>query len=135
VPGAFPAQQRVRKRSEYLYVQANARRVVTPHFVLLLAAPRVREPDAARESTAPTRLGVTVSRRVGNAVTRNRAKRLVREAFRASRDLWPPGLDVVVIVRQALTDLKCPDVVQEWRRAARAIELRSREVLRARPGE
>jgi ribonuclease P protein component len=135
VPGAFPARERVRKRSEYLHVQANARRVVTPHFVLLLALP-----DAGRAGSAPShepcaRLGVTVSRRVGNAVTRNRAKRLVREAFRATRDLWQPNLDVVVIVRQALTGLTCLDVVQEWRRAARAIEQRSREARRPRPGE
>jgi ribonuclease P protein component len=118
-----------------LHVQANARRVVTPHFVLLLAASRL--PPLAEEGDpgASARLGVTVSRRVGNAVTRNRAKRLIREAFRASRDLWAPGLDVVVIVRQALTGLTCPDVIAEWRRAARAIGLRSREVLRVRPGE
>ncbi|NBC10277.1 MAG: ribonuclease P protein component [Planctomycetes bacterium] len=44
------------------------------------------------------RLGLTVSRRVGNAVTRNRIKRRLREAFRLGRADWPTGLDLVVIV-------------------------------------
>jgi len=44
------------------------------------------------------RLGLTVSRRVGNAVTRNRIKRRLREAFRLGRHAWPTGLDLVVIV-------------------------------------
>jgi ribonuclease P protein component len=63
-------------------------------------------------------LGITASRKVGNAVHRNRAKRLVREAFRATRDLWWPGLDVVVLVKSDLGNLKLEQVVEEWRGAS-----------------
>ena len=45
------------------------------------------------------RLGLSVSRRVGNAVRRNRIKRLLREAFRLSQCNWPTGYDVVVVVK------------------------------------
>ena len=48
-------------------------------------------------SDARPRLGITVSRKVGNAVTRNRVKRQVREWFRASRSGIEPGSEVVVI--------------------------------------
>ena len=46
------------------------------------------------------RLGLSVSRKIGNAVVRNRWKRLLREAFRLSRVDLPSGVDIVVIPRQ-----------------------------------
>jgi ribonuclease P protein component len=46
------------------------------------------------------RLGVSVSRKVGSAVTRNRWKRLVREAFRLTRDKLPHGVDLVVVAKR-----------------------------------
>lgn len=106
----------VRKRAEFQEIQSQARRVKLPHFVLLLHA-RAALPKRADE----TRLGITASRKVGNAVVRNRCKRLIREAFRATRDLWAPDLDLVVIVRQARGGMKAGDVVDEFRSAADAI--------------
>jgi ribonuclease P protein component len=47
------------------------------------------------------RIGLSVSRKVGIAVVRNRWKRLLREAFRLSRQRLPAGLDMVVIPRSA----------------------------------
>ena len=49
---------------------------------------------------AHPRLGLSVSRKLGGAVVRNRWKRLLREAFRLSREQLPPGVDLVVIPRQ-----------------------------------
>lgn len=48
------------------------------------------------------RLGLSVSRKVGKAVVRNRWKRLIREAFRLSRPRLPQGVDLVVIPRQGI---------------------------------
>ena len=47
---------------------------------------------------AHLRLGLSVSRRVGGAVKRNRVKRLLREAFRLCQHDWPAGYDLVVVV-------------------------------------
>ena len=52
-----------------------------------------------------SRLGVTTTRKLGNAVTRNRARRLVREAYRTHRGELPTGLDLVFVVRAPL--LRC----------------------------
>jgi ribonuclease P protein component len=45
------------------------------------------------------RLGLSVSRRIGTAVVRNRWKRRLREAFRATRGELPQGIDIIVVVR------------------------------------
>lgn len=49
------------------------------------------------------RLGVSVSKRIGNAVVRNRYKRLFREAFRLGQYDLPTGVDLIVIPRQSRT--------------------------------
>lgn len=51
------------------------------------------------------RLGLSVSRRIGTAVVRNRWKRRLREAFRAARSVLPEGIDIVVVVRSGLPPL------------------------------
>ncbi len=63
------------------------------------------------------RLGITASRKVGNAVKRNRCKRLVREVFRQNKDLFPQDADIVIVVARAMTEKCYRDVLEDVCRA------------------
>ena len=92
----LPPSRRVRKRREFEKAYEEGYKVVTPQFALYV------RPNGLLES----RLGITTTRRLGKAVVRNRARRLVREAYRKNQDKMPPGYDFVVVVRKPLLDLK-----------------------------
>src|ERR1044071_2283159 len=68
---SFPKAARIRRRREFLTLQRKGRRRHTEHFVVIRSL----------SDGSDSRLGVTVSSRVGNAVIRNRLKRLTRELF------------------------------------------------------
>ena len=77
-------------------------------FVILIAS---RTKSAIEPSDEKRRrLGVTVSKRVGNSVIRNRIKRCIREWFRNARVGLPDGSDIVVIARRAARNLSGPEV-------------------------
>ncbi|OEF97315.1 ribonuclease P protein component [Desulfuribacillus alkaliarsenatis] len=57
------------------------------------------------KSLDPFRLGVSVSKKVGNAVVRNRIKRLVKEVFLSKKDSLPTGYDFVIIARNAASTI------------------------------
>lgn len=52
------------------------------------------------------RLGITASKKVGNAVCRNRAKRLIRLAYRSAEIRLPVGIDIVIVARSSLCNIK-----------------------------
>ena len=86
----LPKSDRLRKRSSFLRLSRQGRRV---HTRLFLAAYAPGDPHR-------TRLGITVTRKVGSAASRNRIKRQVREFFRTNRNQLPLGLDINVIAKK-----------------------------------
>lgn len=131
---ALTRAQRIRKRPEFVRIQDSSARVSTRNLLLLLDARSIPGLAAGDSASAPPRLGVVASRKVGNAVARNRCKRLVREAFRALQHAIPRGVDVVVIVRPGTNLLAASDVRAQIEQALPQLARRAREVLSRRAG-
>ena len=60
-----------------------------------------------------SRLGLTVSRKVGNAVCRNRIKRLVREYYRQNRHEFDPPIELSLIAKKGAGEITALDVTKE----------------------
>ena len=88
----FPKQCRLRLRRDYAQAFAARCSVADRHLVLYVAPNQL---DL-------TRLGLSVGRKVGKAVVRNRIKRRLREAFRLCRSELPVGLDLICIPRRGV---------------------------------
>lgn len=73
------------------------------------------------------RFGITAGKKIGNAVNRNRAKRLIRLAYREAELKMPIGIDIVIVARKALCEIKSSEyslymAEQGVKEIARAIE-------------
>jgi ribonuclease P protein component len=80
-----------------------------------------------RSDTGPPRVGFTVSRKVGNAVARNRVRRRLREIVRLSdADRFRAGSDYVVIGRRAALDLSFARLAEDFSRALARIHQQRR---------
>ncbi len=86
---------RILKRSDFVELSRVGRRIYIGVFMAVVAPNRLGRP----------RLGVTVTRKVGGAVQRNRIKRLVREAFRLHRQRLKLDGDINVIARSGSAEL------------------------------
>jgi len=85
----FQKHEHLRKPAEFDLVYARRRSAADSWLIVY-----------AKENALPfARIGLSVSRKYGGAVQRNRLRRLYKEAFRLTRDVLPTGLDIVLIPR------------------------------------
>ncbi len=116
------------KRDERLRLQAEFRRVfqqgsrVSDEHLVLYACFN----DAGR-----CRLGLSVAKRLGNAVKRNRLKRRLREAFRLAKDQLPVDLDIVLVPRRA----ELPELTRLIRSVVKLAHAARRRLIRQSAGD
>ncbi len=110
--GRFPSTARLLTPRDFHRVQTGGRSIDLGPLVFRLAPrPAAPQPDSggAESSVPEARLGLAISRKVGNAVMRNRVKRRVRECFRIRRGSFS-GFDLVVTGRPAAATLETAEV-------------------------
>lgn len=100
----FPAAHRLKNRQDFLHCKKMGRKVHTSHFLIFIEVHR---------KPVPCRLGLTVSRKVGNAVVRNRVKRLVREFFRTSYVCLQPNCSFSVIAKRHAAELDFSEICHQ----------------------
>ncbi|HZZ60791.1 MAG TPA: ribonuclease P protein component [Roseiarcus sp.] len=114
---AAEAFGRLRRRAEFQRVSRGRRRAA--EAFTLQAAPREERDDGP----ASARFGITVTRKVGSAVVRNRIRRRLREALRAARPLEAEAdHDYVLIARREALGRSFAALVDDVREAFRAIQ-------------
>jgi ribonuclease P protein component len=86
----FTKRDRLLKRSDFLKLSLSGTKVQNKHFVLIYSDNENRE----------NRMGVTVTKRVGKSVVRNRIKRYCREFFRLNRCIIPGNVDINIIAKK-----------------------------------
>ena len=97
----FPKASRIRKRPEFKQLGEVGKRLVGRYFIIVY---RSSERDQSR-------IGITVTKKIGNAVTRNRLKRVCREFFRTHQERLVGFYDVHVIARGASSGVAHKELV------------------------
>jgi ribonuclease P protein component len=106
MPPSFP---HLKRRAEFLRIAAWGRKSPTPGLVLQALL---------RDDEAPVRLGFTVTKKVGNAVVRNRTRRRLREAARLLLRQTPAiGADLVLVGRDTTRTRPFPELIGDLRRS------------------
>lgn len=95
----FRKHDRLRRRVEFLQLGRQGQKIHSRFFTVIFAPGRCPQ----------SRLGITASRRVGGAVTRNRVKRLCREFFRRHRGRLAAPLDINLIAKPIAESMTTPE--------------------------
>ena len=94
----------LKKSRDFARVKREGHRRQSPHFNLVYCS----------TESSDTRFGIVVGRRFGNSVKRNRAKRIVRDLVRTTREPFIPGKDCVVYPRRLLLETDHLDLKEAW---------------------
>jgi len=114
VTGRFRRTDRILRSSGFRRVLQRGDRSSSQNFVVFVAV------NAGSSGVGNlNRVGITVSKRVGNSVVRNHVKRRIREWYRNARRYLPSGMEIVVIARRPARDLATKQLFADLDRVIR----------------
>ena len=104
-------RERIRKKKDFLVLYKKGYRYKSKYFNLI----------GLSNALPYSRVGVVASRKVGNAVARNRAKRWMRELFRRNKELLESPVDFLIVASAAIKEATWPELEEQYLRAVRKI--------------
>lgn len=117
------------RKGEFSPVCRQGRRAADSLLVMYVLENGTPRNEKGPESAEPeTRIGITVSKKIGNSVVRSRVKRIIYEAFRLQKKDFRKGLDIVVIARQGTQNLKSTDMEKSLRHLAKRLHILEKTV-------
>ena len=100
---SLPKNERLLNRKDFVNLNRSGKRYRTKHFTVI----------CKENGLDVSRLGITVNKKIGNAVKRNKVKRLVREFFRLNKRDAPKGHDIVIIANRGAEGLVLGKITEE----------------------
>ncbi len=113
------SSQRLKRNNDFIRVRKQGRTYRCPYFALFSTL----NPETGETNGPSARIGISASRRVGNAVARNRLKRRFRELFRQSQHEIRPEADIVVSIRYPANAAPFEDLESRFLQALRYNDL------------
>ncbi|MBU8849355.1 MAG: ribonuclease P protein component [Desulfobacterales bacterium] len=99
----WPKKARLLKRAQFLTLSKQGKKLQTDCFIAIVL----------KETAQNNRIGITISKKVGNAVERNRIKRIIREYFRHNKQNISGPKDMNIIGRKGLTTLSNRQIIEK----------------------
>ncbi|MDR3209936.1 MAG: ribonuclease P protein component [Oscillospiraceae bacterium] len=103
----------LKRNNDFRRLYSKGKSAATPLFVVY----------CRKNGRGTSRLGVTVSTKLGNAVVRNRIRRRLRETYRLNEGAFAPGYDIVIVARHAVREAAFPKLRQDLLRLASRLSL------------
>ena len=100
---SFPKTERLLNRKDFVNLNRFGKKRHTRHFLVVFR----------QNSLGISRLGITASKKTGNAVKRNRIKRLIREYFRLNKHEICQGYDIIIIAKKGADGLAPAEAAEE----------------------
>ena len=105
----FPKEERIRRRVDFLKIFREGTKSRTAHFWISFRP----------NGLAHRRLGITIGKKIGAAVIRNRLKRRIREFYRQNKEFFPEGADFVITAKEDSGRLDFRQVANELKEVLR----------------
>lgn len=112
----LPPEERIRKKSDFSFLYKNGCRYRGRYFSFVYLS----------NALDHSRIAVVVSKKVGNAVERNRIKRRLRALYRRNKGSFKETLDLLIITRPEIMSLSGPELKTQYVQAVESLAFRKR---------